>query len=126
MGSAGPQPVARLFEDGSCLAPARLLAQVARLVQRRVNRLFETGPLVSPVHRPVPQHPAEAAGRCHLTVEGDSAKGRDRSGVEVIVEGGAVVRCAADLASEPGQYATGSTGRDRTIAWTPPGTDCTR
>jgi DNA-binding HxlR family transcriptional regulator len=52
--------------------------------------------------------PRETTGRCHLTVEGDPAKGRDRSGVEVIVEGGAVVGCATDLASAPGQYATGS------------------
>jgi len=53
--------------------------------------------------------PQEAAGRCHLTVEGgDPAKGRDRCGVEVVVEGGQVVACAADLASEPGQYASGS------------------
>ncbi|HEY2717529.1 MAG TPA: winged helix-turn-helix transcriptional regulator [Solirubrobacterales bacterium] len=52
--------------------------------------------------------PREAAGRCHLTVEGDSAKGRGRSGVEVIVEAGTVIGCVTDLASEPGQYATGS------------------
>ncbi len=52
--------------------------------------------------------PREAGGRCHLTVEGDSAKGRDRSGVEVIVEAGHVVACASDLASESGQYASGS------------------
>lgn len=52
--------------------------------------------------------PRETAGRCHLTVEGDPANGRDRSGVEVIVEGGHVVGCAADLAAEPGQYATGT------------------
>jgi DNA-binding HxlR family transcriptional regulator len=52
--------------------------------------------------------PLEATGRCHLTVEGDPANGRARSGVEVIVEGGQVVACAADLATEPGQYATGS------------------
>jgi DNA-binding HxlR family transcriptional regulator len=52
--------------------------------------------------------PGEAGGRCHLTVEGDAANGRERSGVEVIVEAGHVVACAADLATEPGQYATGS------------------
>lgn len=52
--------------------------------------------------------PREAAGRCHLTVEGDPANGRDRSGVEVIVEGGHVVACATDLATDSSQYATGS------------------
>jgi DNA-binding HxlR family transcriptional regulator len=52
--------------------------------------------------------PREAAGRCHLTVEGDPENGRERSGVEVIVEGGQVVARAADLATEPGRYATGS------------------
>jgi DNA-binding HxlR family transcriptional regulator len=52
--------------------------------------------------------PREATGRCHLTVEGDLAGGRERSGVEVIVEGGQVVACAADVAGEAGQYATGS------------------
>lgn len=52
--------------------------------------------------------PRESTGRCHLTVEGDAANGRERSGVEVIVEGGQVVACATDLAADASQYATGS------------------
>jgi hypothetical protein len=76
-------------------------------------------PLAAPVTRddveaafmlsvPLVGLPREATGRCHLTVEGDPAKGRGRSGVEVVVEGGHVVGCAADLGSEPGQYVSGS------------------
>jgi DNA-binding HxlR family transcriptional regulator len=52
--------------------------------------------------------PREAAGRCHLTVEGDAKDGRERSGVEVIVDAGEVVSCAAEIAADPGQYAAGS------------------
>lgn len=52
--------------------------------------------------------PQEAAGRCHLTVEGDLANGRERSGVEVIVEAGHVVSCAGDVAGASSQYAAGS------------------
>jgi DNA-binding HxlR family transcriptional regulator len=54
--------------------------------------------------------PQEVAGRCHLTVDGDPANGRERTGVEVIVEGGQVVFCAAGPGADSGQYATGSAG----------------
>lgn len=52
--------------------------------------------------------PPEAAGRCYLTVEGDSADGRDRSGVEVTIEGGHVVACDSELVAGASQYAAGS------------------
>lgn len=52
--------------------------------------------------------PPEADGRCYLTVEGDSAGGRDRSGVEVTIERGHVIACDSELAAGAGQYATGS------------------
>jgi DNA-binding HxlR family transcriptional regulator len=52
--------------------------------------------------------PQEAAGRCQLTVEGDPANGRERSEVEVIVEDGQVVACAAGTATASGQYVAGS------------------
>lgn len=52
--------------------------------------------------------PREAAGRCHLTVDGDPRDGRERTGVEVTIEGGHVVACAADVATASGQYAAGS------------------
>ncbi|HEY1853751.1 MAG TPA: winged helix-turn-helix transcriptional regulator [Solirubrobacterales bacterium] len=60
--------------------------------------------------------PREAAGRCFLTVEGDLGSGCERTGVEVIVEGGQAVACTAELATrpgpaEPGPYATGSPAR---------------
>lgn len=52
--------------------------------------------------------PREATGRCHLTVDGDAANGRRRSGVEVIVEDGHVIACADDVATASGQYVAGS------------------
>jgi len=57
--------------------------------------------------------PREAAGRCHLTVDGDPRDGRERTGVEVTVEAGHVVACAAGVPAAPsqaapGQYAAGS------------------
>jgi DNA-binding HxlR family transcriptional regulator len=97
------QGVAPLAAAGHC-EQAQMRRSAAPITQADVEAAFMLSlPLVG--------LPGGAAGRCHLMVEADPENGRDRSGVEVMVEGGQVVGCVASLAGEPGQYATGSAAR---------------
>ncbi len=57
---------------------------------------------------PLVDLPGDVAGRCLLTVEGDPGDGRERTGVEVTVEGGRAAACAAEETCEAGPYASGT------------------
>jgi DNA-binding HxlR family transcriptional regulator len=53
---------------------------------------------------------AEVSGRCRLEVEAAPKGLRRQAGVEVTVRRGAVVACEVESRSQPGCFATGSTG----------------